>query len=130
MDDVEDSLDNLLFMNKVRVCCRPARPGARPLLQTLLVLLVLAVVVLVLLVLVLLALLVLLVLVLLVLVLTPGPLRPHQWLEIYPEFKASELYLTGESYAGIYVPLFAEQIVNYNAGTSSFGTQGSLLCNP
>ncbi|KAF9604092.1 hypothetical protein IFM89_002767 [Coptis chinensis] len=36
------------------------------------------------------------------------------WLEEFPQYKDSELYLTGESYAGHYVPQLAALIVEYN----------------
>lgn len=37
-----------------------------------------------------------------------------EWLEEFPQYKDSDLYLTGESYAGHYVPQFAALIVDYN----------------
>ena len=36
------------------------------------------------------------------------------WLERNSGYKQNELYLSGESYGGIYIPLLALGIVNYN----------------
>ncbi|KAI3913334.1 hypothetical protein MKW92_051319 [Papaver armeniacum] len=36
------------------------------------------------------------------------------WLEEFPEFKDSDLYLTGESYAGHYIPQLAALLLEYN----------------
>lgn len=33
---------------------------------------------------------------------------------MYPEYKTRKFYLTGESYGGKYIPLFATHIINYN----------------
>ncbi|KAL0343803.1 UNVERIFIED_CONTAM: Serine carboxypeptidase-like 25 [Sesamum angustifolium] len=38
-----------------------------------------------------------------------------RWLDRFPRYKNREIYLTGESYAGHYVPQLAREIVNYNA---------------
>ncbi|KAG0236719.1 hypothetical protein BGW42_002881 [Actinomortierella wolfii] len=38
----------------------------------------------------------------------------HEFYRRYPEQRASDLYITGESYAGKYVPTFADAIVRYN----------------
>ncbi|XP_027151673.1 serine carboxypeptidase-like 25 isoform X2 [Coffea eugenioides] len=38
-----------------------------------------------------------------------------QWMERFPRYKKRELYLTGESYAGHYVPQLANAIVDYNS---------------
>lgn len=36
------------------------------------------------------------------------------WLELYPQFKGRELIISGESYAGHYVPAWAGAIMDYN----------------
>ncbi|KAG8384615.1 hypothetical protein BUALT_Bualt04G0136300 [Buddleja alternifolia] len=40
-----------------------------------------------------------------------------RWLDRFPRYKNREIYLTGESYAGHYVPQLAREIVNYNTNT-------------
>ena len=44
-----------------------------------------------------------------------------QWFEKYPEFKAHDLYISGESYGGIYVPYAANQVFHYNQANVSTG---------
>lgn len=39
------------------------------------------------------------------------------WMERFPRYKQREIYLTGESYAGHYVPQFAREILAYNANS-------------
>jgi carboxypeptidase C (cathepsin A) len=34
--------------------------------------------------------------------------------QLYPEYLNRPFYITGESYAGKYIPLFAYNIINYN----------------
>ena len=42
----------------------------------------------------------------------------EKFFEMYPEYKKNKFFITGESYAGVYVPTLAEAIVNANtAGT-------------
>lgn len=38
-----------------------------------------------------------------------------QWLDRFPRYKHREVYITGESYAGHYVPQLAREIMTYNA---------------
>ena len=38
----------------------------------------------------------------------------------YPEFQSTPFYLTGESYAGKYIPQFARRIIDYNNANPPF----------
>lgn len=38
----------------------------------------------------------------------------QQFLAKFPEYKDTELYIAGESYAGIYIPNLVHQILNHN----------------
>ncbi|XP_057463108.1 serine carboxypeptidase-like 25 [Actinidia eriantha] len=40
-----------------------------------------------------------------------------RWMDRFPRYKTREVYLTGESYAGHYVPQLAKEIVTYNANS-------------
>lgn len=46
-----------------------------------------------------------------------------EWFKQWPEYKNHELFLTGESYAGIYVPLLAHQMSLYNDNQTSPDTK-------
>ena len=45
---------------------------------------------------------------------------------LYPRFKNAELYLSGESYAGIYLPVLATEIIKEN-GTMSKNLKVQIL---
>lgn len=53
--------------------------------------------------------------------------------EKYPEFKTSKLYITGESYAGKYIPIFASHVLHYNkqqVGKFQIPLAAVLIGNP
>jgi len=49
-------------------------------------------------------------------------------LDTYPELKDKDLYLTGESYAGHYIPYFSRAMVKDD--TSTFNLKASLMGDP
>lgn len=53
-----------------------------------------------------------------------------QWLERFPRYKNRELYITGESYAGHYVPQLAKEILTYNAKTKHPINLKGIMVNP
>ncbi|KAJ3117583.1 hypothetical protein HK100_000779 [Physocladia obscura] len=40
----------------------------------------------------------------------------HEFYRLFPKNQRAKLFITGESYAGKYVPAFADAVINYNAG--------------
>eukprot|EP00250_Pteridium_aquilinum_P019285 c24378_g1_i1 orf=629-2071(-) len=54
------------------------------------------------------------------------------WFEKFPEYKSSKFFLTGESYAGHYIPQLASLILEYNdrQGSQVFNLQGVAIGNP
>lgn len=52
------------------------------------------------------------------------------WFERFPQYKTREFYLTGESYAGHYVPQLAYTILhhNKNAKHTSINLKGIAVC--
>ncbi|XP_004287152.1 PREDICTED: serine carboxypeptidase-like 29-like isoform 2 [Fragaria vesca subsp. vesca] len=44
-----------------------------------------------------------------------------KWLERYPQYKGRDFYITGESYAGHYVPQLSQAIVKYNLAAKEKG---------
>ena len=76
---------------------------------------------------------------------TPGnkiPTSPQQginqyfealqyFFKLHPEYKNSPIYLSGESYAGTYLPLLSQKILNYNKTTSAkINLKGLILISP
>ncbi|PIA26067.1 hypothetical protein AQUCO_10000025v1 [Aquilegia coerulea] len=54
----------------------------------------------------------------------------QQWLLKFPQYKHRELFITGESYAGHYVPQLAELIIQFNKKQKLFNLKGIALGNP
>uniref|UniRef100_A0ACD6AAY2 Uncharacterized protein n=1 Tax=Avena sativa TaxID=4498 RepID=A0ACD6AAY2_AVESA len=54
----------------------------------------------------------------------------QRWLEKFPQYKGRELYISGESYAGHYIPQLAEAMVDYNKKDRIFNLKGLALGNP
>ncbi|XP_062110705.1 serine carboxypeptidase-like 45 [Humulus lupulus] len=54
----------------------------------------------------------------------------HRWLLKFPEFGNRSLYITGESYAGHYVPQLAELMLQFNKKKKIFNLKGIALGNP
>ncbi|BBN05140.1 serine carboxypeptidase-like clade II [Marchantia polymorpha subsp. ruderalis] len=55
------------------------------------------------------------------------------WFEKFPEYKSREFFLTGESYAGHYIPQLAQLVLKYNENPTrgfSFNLIGVALGNP
>ncbi|KAK7841296.1 serine carboxypeptidase-like 42, partial [Quercus suber] len=55
-----------------------------------------------------------------------------KWYEKFPDFKSRELFLTGESYAGHYIPQLAIALLDYNAHSTGFkfNIKGVAIGNP
>ena len=55
-----------------------------------------------------------------------------EFLEKYPEFKSNSVYLTGESYAGKYLPLFTYDIIawNFNHTDQIIPIKGTYIIDP
>ncbi|OIW14475.1 hypothetical protein TanjilG_19891 [Lupinus angustifolius] len=55
-----------------------------------------------------------------------------KWYEKFPSYRLRELFLTGESYAGHYIPQLANAILDYNAHSTDFkfNIKGVAIGNP
>ncbi|KAL5843831.1 hypothetical protein ACOSQ4_009789 [Xanthoceras sorbifolium] len=55
-----------------------------------------------------------------------------KWFEKFPELKSRELFLTGESYAGHYIPQLADVLLDHNARSTGFkfNIKGVAIGNP
>ncbi|CAD5318381.1 unnamed protein product [Arabidopsis thaliana] len=55
-----------------------------------------------------------------------------RWFNKFPELKSRDLFLTGESYAGHYIPQLANVILSYNSRSSGFkfNVKGIAIGNP
>ncbi|XP_022777171.1 serine carboxypeptidase-like 44 [Durio zibethinus] len=55
-----------------------------------------------------------------------------KWYEKYPDFKSRDLYLAGSSFAGHFVPNFANSLLDYNKQSKGlkFNVKGLALGNP
>ncbi|KAJ0988748.1 hypothetical protein J5N97_007104 [Dioscorea zingiberensis] len=54
----------------------------------------------------------------------------RRWFAKFPQYRNRDLYITGESYAGHYVPQLAQQMVMYNKNDKIFNLKGIALGNP
>jgi carboxypeptidase C (cathepsin A) len=56
----------------------------------------------------------------------------QQWYAAFPEFQTNDFWITGESYAGHYIPTLVYQIVQNegNASTIPINLQGFAVGNP
>ncbi|XP_057516620.1 serine carboxypeptidase-like 45 [Amaranthus tricolor] len=54
----------------------------------------------------------------------------RRWLNKFPQYKQRDLYITGESYAGHYIPQLAKLMVQFNKKEKVFNLKGIALGNP
>ncbi|XP_059642542.1 serine carboxypeptidase-like 45 [Cornus florida] len=54
----------------------------------------------------------------------------QQWFLKFPQYRTRDLFITGESYAGHYIPQLAKLIVQFNKKEKLFNLKGIALGNP
>lgn len=54
----------------------------------------------------------------------------QRWLNRFPQYKSRDLFITGESYAGHYIPQLANLMVKFNKIHKIFNLKGIALGNP
>ncbi|XP_051122076.1 serine carboxypeptidase-like 45 [Andrographis paniculata] len=54
----------------------------------------------------------------------------QNWFKKFPQYKDRNLYITGESYAGHYIPQLAELMIKFNQKRRLFNLKGIALGNP
>ncbi|KAJ8449518.1 hypothetical protein Cgig2_005540 [Carnegiea gigantea] len=54
----------------------------------------------------------------------------QRWFDKFPQYKTRDLFITGESYAGHYIPQLAKLIVQFNKKKKLFNLKGIALGNP
>ena len=54
-----------------------------------------------------------------------------EFFKVFPEFKPNKLYLTGESYAGHYIPMMMDRLIAYNkTHNHEINFRGVIIMNP
>ena len=53
------------------------------------------------------------------------------WFDYYPQYKGNDFYIAGESYAGVYIPMLAREILSFNEGMheARINLRGILIGN-
>ncbi|XP_068656502.1 serine carboxypeptidase-like 45 isoform X1 [Aristolochia californica] len=54
----------------------------------------------------------------------------QRWFRKFPQYKTGDLFITGESYAGHYIPQLAQLMVEFNKKEKLFNLKGIALGNP